>query len=286
MVGPPRRPHWVQLGAELRTLRSLAGLTTREIAPHTGLSSARVSRVETGQSILSLPEIDAWVEAVGADATAHERLRELAMLAHGHAVDPFRLAASDLQERIADVEARAGRIVTVQPQIVPGLLQTAGYARAILTLVDVTGQDLAAAVAARMRRQEALYDPATQFEFLLTEAALRWPAGGPEIMAAQYDRLTQVSTLNNVRIGLIPLGQPVHAVPWCDVNIYDEFADGTAPMADIELPHAEVWVTDPTDVDVYLTLVRRLWDSAVTGREALDLLAGLAGPPTDERQER
>lgn len=269
-------PQWLRLGAELRKLRTLSGLSTRDMAARTGLSNARVSRVETGQSLLALPEIDAWATAVGADADARLRLRRLADVAHTPAVDRFRAAGTELQRSAMEIEARAGRIVTVQPQIVPALLQTAGYARAVLTLADITGQDIPAAVAARLRRQEALYDPAKRFEFVLTEAALRWPAGDHSLMAAQYDRILQVATLGNIEIGIIPLGRPVSALPWCNLNLYDDLADGDPPIIDIELPHAEVWVTDPTDVAVYVGLIRRLWESSRTGDAARALLAGLS----------
>jgi transcriptional regulator with XRE-family HTH domain len=273
----PRQAHpqWLQLGAELRKLRTLSGLSTRDMAARAGLSNARVSRVETGQSLLSLPEIDAWASAAGAGADARERLQRLAETAHT-AIDLFRAAQAELEDSAADIEARAGRIITVQPQIVPGLLQTASYARAVLALVDTIGRDIPAAVAARMRRQEALYEPAKQFEFLLTEAALRWPAGDPAVMAAQYDRVSQLSRLDNVRVGIIPLGRAVSALPWCDVNIYDDLADGEPPIVDIELPHGELWLTDSTDVTVYVDLVHRLWESALADQAARDLLSRLS----------
>lgn len=183
---------------------------------------------------------------------------------------------SHLEENAADLEARASRIITVQPQVVPGLLQTAEYARRLLELVDPTGQrDIPVAVGARMRRQEALYDAGKQFEFILTEAALRWPAGDRAVMAAQYDRIASVSTLTNVKLGVIPLGEPVSGIPWCDVNVYDELGDDETSVVDVELPHGEVWVTEPDDVTVYLDLVRRLWESALTGDDARALLARL-----------
>jgi transcriptional regulator with XRE-family HTH domain len=268
---------WLQLGVELRKLRSLSGLSTRDLAARTGLSNARVSRVETGQSLLSLPEIRSWASAVAASPEAQERLVKLAESAHTPTVEAFRNADTELETSAAEIEATSGRITTIQPQIVPGLLQTANYARATMQLANVTGRDVPAAVAARMRRQEVIYDATKCFNFLLTEAALRWPAGDSSVMAAQYDRIAQVSTLDNVRVAIIPLGQPVRALPWCDVNIYDERADGEPPIVDIELPHAEVWVTDPTDVAVYVDLAQQLWDSAVTGDEVRALL-GRLGP--------
>lgn len=273
---PP--PQWLRLGAELRRLRSLSGLTTRALAAQAGLSNARVSRVELGQSLLSLPELDEWAAAVSASPEARSRLRELAEVAHG-TVEPFRVSQarrSHLEENAADLETRARHIVTVQPQVVPGLLQTAEYARRLLELVDPTrSRDIPAAVAARMHRQEALYDHRKRFEFILTESALRWPAGDWAVMAAQYDRIASVSTLTNVTLGIIPLGTPVSAIPWCDMNIYAELGEDETTIVDVELPHGEVWVTEPDDVAVYLDLARKLRESALSGDEAKALLARL-----------
>lgn len=272
----PPRPQWLRIAGELRTLRSLSGLSTRDVATRTGLSVARASRIETGHSLLTLPELETWAEAVHVSPDALTRLRELAESAHGASVDTFRSSPTDdLQVNIEDIESRARLLICVQPTIVPALLQTAAYARAVLGLVDITSQDVAAAISRRLRRQEALHDPARQFEFILTESALRWPAGPPPLMAAQYDRIAQLSALDNVTIGIVPLGQRVKALPWCDVNIYDDLADGEPAAVDIELPHAEVWVTDPADVAVYYELVRRIQASAVTGADARALLARL-----------
>lgn len=157
---PP--PQWLRFGAELRRLRSLSGLTTRALAAQAGLSNARVSRVELGQSLLSLPELDSWAAAVSASPETRRRLRELAETAHG-TVEPFRVSRahrSYLEENAVDLEVRAKRIITVQPQVVPGLLQTAEYARRLLELVGPVGQrDIPVAVAARMRRRRRSTTP-------------------------------------------------------------------------------------------------------------------------------
>ena len=275
----PPRPEWLTLGSELRTLRSLAGLTTRDVAQRTGLSVARASRIETGHSLLSLPELDAWAGAIPVDPPARARLRSLVEAAHVASVAPFRTAGADIQANLIDIEASARRIVTVQPQIVPALLQTVAYARAVLELVDITQQDIRGAIATRLRRQEILHDSARTFEFLLTEAALRWPAGTPEVMAAQYDRLAQLSRQPNIKLGILPLGQPVRALPWSDVNLFAERADNEPATVDIELPHAEVWVTDPVDVAVYQDLITKLWQSALTGDDVRALLTRLMQEP-------
>ncbi|WP_076784651.1 DUF5753 domain-containing protein [Parafrankia discariae] len=228
------------------------------MAERTSLSAARLSRVENGTSLLSLPEIGEWASAVGADTDARARLHQPAEAAHTPAVEAFRHGGPDLQRSVLDLEARAGRVVTVQPTIVPALLQTVAYARAVLNLADVTSQDISATVALRQRRQELLHDSAKRFGFLLTEAALRWPAGDAHRMATQYDRIAQISTLPNVTVGVIPLGRQVSALPWCDINLYESCGDGEPPIIDIELSHGEIWVVDPIDIDVYKGLVGKL----------------------------
>lgn len=203
--------------------RTRGVLSRQAMAERTSLSAARLSRVENGTSLLSLPEVDEWASAVGADTDARARLHQLAEAAHTPAVEAFRHGGPDLQRSALDLEARAGHVLTVQPTIVPALLQTVAYARAVLELADVTSQDIAVAVALRLRRHlELLHHPSKHFGFLLTEAALRWPAGDAHVMAAQYDRIAQISTLPNVTVGVIPLGRPVSALPWCDINLYED----------------------------------------------------------------
>ncbi|MEX5635919.1 Scr1 family TA system antitoxin-like transcriptional regulator [Parafrankia sp. FMc2] len=139
-------------------------LSRRALAERTSLSAACLSRVENGTSLLSLPEIDEWASAVGTDTDAHARLHQLAEAAHTPAVEAFRHGGPDLQRSVLDLEARAGHVLTVQPTIVPALLQTVAYARAVLELADVTSQDIAAAVALRLRRQELLHDLSKRFQ--------------------------------------------------------------------------------------------------------------------------
>lgn len=101
-----------------------------------------------------------------------------------------------------------------EPLAIPGLLQTAEYARHIFR-VDVADLDVAEAVVARLERQTILYDEQHRFEFVIHEAALRWRVGPAAMQAAQMDRIRQVATLSNVQVGIIPidLAAPYLALP-------------------------------------------------------------------------
>ena len=179
--GQPRepRPQLARLGAELRRVRMLAGLSGRQVADAVGISQATVSRIERGASVPSLRELTAWADATGVGEDRRALLLGLSEAAVNE-VTPLRERMSGgltaVQESVRELEATARTLRNFQPGIVPGLLQTAGYARRILSLADQTA-DTGAAVTARLARQEILHEPGRSSEFLLTEAALRYRPG-------------------------------------------------------------------------------------------------------------
>lgn len=261
------------LGNELRRLRETAGLSGRDVAPLVGVSQPTISRWEKGAKVPTIPEANAFADALQASAETRERLLQLVEAAHSEVVT-WRSALRDkghLQDQVRELEASARTLRNFQPVIIPGLLQTAAYARRVLPLVDRTGrQDYAAAVAARMQRQEILYNPDRRFEFLIMEAALRLRLGGPEVLLPQLDRIAQVSTLENVTIGLIPQG-PVTAIGWHPFVIYDDVVDGE-PFVRVEMVHGMATIDRTEDVALYQALIEGLSRDAVQGAEARALL--------------
>jgi Domain of unknown function (DUF5753) len=123
------------------------------------------------------PGVTAW-----ADATRITSARRAVLLALAEAaankMATFRIRLSSgpaaAQDPVRDLKASARVIRNFQPGIIPGLPQTAEYARQIMALAGIGHHGSHAAAAARLRRQEALHNPDRSFEFLLTEAALRY----------------------------------------------------------------------------------------------------------------
>ncbi len=256
-------PQWQPLADELRLLRSLSGLSIRDLTERAGLSSkGRTSRIELAQALPTLSEITAWADATNAAPDTRARLQQLAAAAHT-TVASFRRTIGDrrhLDDSVLDEETAARRLITVQSAVVPGLLQTAEYTRRLLPLVDPTErQDIGEFVASRLRRQEALYNQDKRFEYIITESALRCPVGDAPVMAAQYDRLANLSTLHNVRIGLLPAAHTPAAVAMANFDIHaPDPDDDTTAYVLLELPHGLVTLHDPDDVAVYLDLLRKL----------------------------
>jgi transcriptional regulator with XRE-family HTH domain len=260
-----------QLGALLRRLRDLAGMSGRELAPQVGISQSTLARIEAGDRAPSIPEVIAWCAATNAPEESQAQLTHLAEAAKTE-IAPWRSALrhgqTHMQDQARQLEETGRTIRVCEHSLIPALLQTASYAQALFPLVtrDIPGHDHAAAVTARMRRQEALYDSAKRFEFLVTEAALRWAPGSTKLLAAQHAKLQSLLTLDNVSVGVLPL--TTTAGPFSSFTIYDDHTDAAPPVVAVELPHARLTLDDPHDVAVYRETFARWRESALLGSEA------------------
>jgi transcriptional regulator with XRE-family HTH domain len=262
-----------RLGAELTRIRKVAGLPQRTVAKQLDVSLRTAQRMEQGTSVPSWPEVERWAHACVAAQPDMAGLRILTEAALNE-VTPFRdrlpegLAAiqRDIAQRVAETRLLQG----FQCSIVPGLLQHPEYARRVLEMRDYTGtSDIMAAVAARIERQQILYDERHRFEFVLTEAALRWRPGPTTVLRAQLTHLTSVADLPTVRFGVIPFTAEMRAVPYPFVIYENE--DGTA-FAVAETPHGESRASDPADVAIYRRQWELLAESAMYGTPAIDFV--------------
>ncbi|WP_067461372.1 helix-turn-helix domain-containing protein [Actinomadura macra] len=272
-----------RLAAELRRLRDQAGLSGRRLAEGIGdISQSKVSRIEAGGAMPTLPQVERWADVTGVSPGQRRSLLRLAERAfteiHAYRASPGD-PSSHRQEEVRTREAGARRVRTFQPAVVPGLLQTAQYARQVFALSPLPGaaEGLPSAVAGRMDRQLALYEQDRGFEFLIAEAALRWRPGpdADRLLPAQLDRVASLSTLDNVSIGIVPDGAEALAFVSHAFVIY-EGQDVDDTVVTIEAVHAAITVHDPDSIAVYERTWSALTRMAVFGDEARGLLTGLA----------
>jgi transcriptional regulator with XRE-family HTH domain len=281
VTGSARGAEWEQahrLAGELRRLRDMSGVSGRELARRTGMSQSKVSRIELGTTIPSLPEVSAWASAIGAPAEIQDSLVTLAEAAFTE-VQSWRDALrsrAHAQDEIQLQESRARMLRTFQPAVVPGLLQTAEYARRIFSLLPMTlaEGDIPAAVAGRLSRQLALYEAERTFSFLITEGALRWRPGPPELMIAQLDRIASISTLDNVSVGVIPLGVPALTMLTHAFVVYNDWSEQDT-LVSVETVHARLLVRTPGDIALYRQRWDRLAEMAIAGEEAREFIGQL-----------
>ena len=265
--------HRDRLATELRRTRMMSGLSGRDLAQKIDISQSKISRIESGAAFPSVPEVRAWAEAVQASDETLYLLMALTEEAHT-AVARWRNEFCDrphLQDDVRRIESTAARVLTFQPSVVPGLLQTAEYARRLFEMFQepaYTPDKLAAAVMARMERQLPLHDPARTFDFLITEAALRWRPSTRPLLAAQVDRISTLSTLDNVSVGVLPLAMPAQ-VPYTHAfTLYEPASDDDDVLINVEMIHADMQLSNVSDVYAFRRRWATLHGSALHGDEA------------------
>ncbi len=257
-----------QLAANLKALRLRAGLTGEQLASRLRTSQPKVSRIENAKSVPTLADLEAWVKATNAKA---EEVTELAALLDQIATEARswrlvnRLGLAPRQHEIAELEQSAHTIRVFQPVMVPGLLQIADYARRVMEMTYTAGPDIAAAVAVRMERQTILYDQAKQFEFVVTEGALRWRPGPPDMMRAQLDRLISVASLPNVTLEPVQHGET--PIPLLHPFVIFELEDESLVTA--ETYSTELQLHDTQDIARYRQVLDQLRPAAIPDAAAL-----------------
>ncbi|MGW6261353.1 helix-turn-helix domain-containing protein [Streptomyces sp. NPDC055085] len=255
------------LGARLRELRTEAGLNGKDFAERIGWQRSKVSRLENGKQTATEADFESWAHAVEQPDIAVELRRSLRGLETAYRSWKRQLAAGHrtVQENHAVQEAQAETVHLFESGIIPGIFQTPDYARGVLTDVSTrlgTPRDIEDGVRARMKRQEALYEPGRRFHALIWEGALHVVRCDPEAMVAQLDRLTVLIGLDTVTLGVIPFGARTPFSPKHGFWIID----GRLVVADTW--NAELWLDSADDVAYYRKVWNLMHESAVFDHQA------------------
>jgi len=203
-----------QLLAELRRLRPAQVHTQRQVAEALDWSPSKVTRIESGAVSLSVTDLRALLGYYEvSDPAVVEHLVDLARRSR-RARSPFAAYAdvfSPVALRFFDFEQSASWIGEVELLVMPGLLQTEEYARAVMSVHDLGAEKAERFVASRRIRQELLDrdDPPT-LSFVLDESVLLRAIGGRAVMRAQLQRLLDLAQRPQVAIRVLPLALGEH----------------------------------------------------------------------------
>lgn len=217
------------LTRRLRDLRRGAGLTGTQMARDLGWTQSKVSKLETGKQMPTDEDVIAWAQACRATAEVAEGL--LALLAEAQGLhrewrQQIRLGQVEIQHNYDELARKAVTIRNAEIVYIPGLLQTADYARCRIEegvrLHNASPADVEAATARRMQRQQVLYDTTKTFQFVVTEAALRLLLCPPTAMLAQLDRLLGLTGMPHVSVGVIPFGVRLPTTPQNSFILFDD----------------------------------------------------------------
>ncbi|GGL15939.1 helix-turn-helix domain-containing protein [Mangrovihabitans endophyticus] len=271
MSGSERRAREA-FGNRLREIRLDAGLTGRQLAEVTGFHFTKVSRVEHGGQSLSDADIRGWASACGAVAQIPDLINEMRTVdtAYREWRRHTRAGLRRLQDSAASLYERTRLLRAHEHWVVPGLLQTAAYSRAIMTDWARTHDlpdDAEQANQVRMDRQRVLHEGDHRFVFLLAEQALYSLVPSAAEMIEQLDQLITVMDLPRVSLGIIPatagLGAHTQTAFW----IFDDV------LVRVETLTAGLDITRAEEIELYVAAFERMRAAAVFGRNARALIA-------------
>ncbi|MEU3470971.1 helix-turn-helix transcriptional regulator [Streptomyces sp. NPDC006687] len=260
------------LGARLRELRAGTGMNGKDFATRLGWQRSKVSRLENGNQTATEADTDAWAAAAGVPEQAEELRSRLRGLNSQQRSWRRQLTAGHrpVQDRYVVEYQRTATMRGYEATVIPGLFQTPDYARHLFAANSVlmrSPRDTEAAVAARMRRQEVLYESGKLFRVLLWEGALHALVCPCEVMTGQLDRLAGLIGMNTVQLGIVPLGTPLPLTPKHGFWIFDE------ERVIVETINTELTYDSADDLDLY----GRVWDAldsaAAYGPKAHRLIA-------------
>jgi transcriptional regulator with XRE-family HTH domain len=248
-------------------------MTLATLAGKLGMSTANLSKYENDRITPPVAVVERLADALRVPGDVRAELVDQATALHSELRTWRALHRPSFRRRqaeIAQAEAAATTIHLYQPNLVPGLLQTAEYARHVLAGKRV-GENLADAVASRVERASVLYDDGKTFDFVITEGALRWRVCPVPVLLVQLDRIASLSTLANVSVGIVPWSADVGQAR--QTNMFCVFDDS---LVLVETMTAELTFREEADIAFYLRAFGTLSELAEYGEGAAMILARIA----------
>lgn len=250
-------------------------MSQRELARRIAVDQSVLSRWEAGQRRPQPEDVERYLAELDMPVEDRNRILDLARqpdgatwLSVGTPEQPEQLAA------LLEFERTAATITEVSMTVIPGLLQTGDYARAIIGGGAVPANEVATRVAVRMGRREVLQrtDP-VGLRALIGEAALQSMVGGAKVMAGQLRHLLAMADLPNVEIRIVPIAAGWHPGLPGAFTLYEFGA--ASPIVYLEAGRSGLFLSEQPDVDVYQGFAGRVEEVALSREMSIECVAGL-----------
>jgi transcriptional regulator with XRE-family HTH domain len=274
--GDPAPLRWL-IGVELARYRNLAKLSLSEASAQTGMGKAKLGHLETGRQQQSPDDIAELLTAYGAEQRDIDRLTSLT----GRADEatwwaPWAQVVPDWLKTFVGLEGLAESEFVFEPIIIPGLLQTEGYAAAVTAGTPRVRADHSERfVGFRMARTRRLTDPdrALRLHAVLTEGALRLAVGDPKLRRAQLEHLVAMAELPTVTIQVVrPEDGPHTALTGQFVVLGFE---SVRSIGYVELHDGAVYLQDPDQVRSYTMVAGNLQRVALGPEQSVALIQSM-----------
>ncbi|WP_236750475.1 helix-turn-helix domain-containing protein [Actinoalloteichus hymeniacidonis] len=262
-----RTPGARSLGAAVKAARTAAGHSTRALGRRLGKSAAWVLMLERGEVVFTPELVTAVANALELPTPEREAL---ARRADDIGMSPW-TPSTDLPGQLTTLVGYEREAVQINEitRIIPGLLQTEQYARAMISTSERYDQD--DLVRIRMERQQVLTCSTAPFYLvILDESALQRPIAGHEAMAKQMAHLATMAELSNVDVRVIPNSAGVYPGMSAQFTVL-EFEDSD-PVVYVELLATATWLDKPNDTAPYAPALKRLRSQAMSSAESVNLM--------------
>jgi hypothetical protein len=273
----PRR----RLGAELKHLRG--DRTLDQVAAETLISTSKLSRLENGQGVPQPRDIRDLINFYGAERGVADRIRRYMNDGRRQAWwKEYSSVISDSVDTFLDYESGASVIRIYAPMVLPGLLQTASYARRLLTTLypHFRPDEVENLVKVRLRRQETVLrsdDDATRLIAVIDEAALRRASamGDNDAAREQLVHLREVSRRRNVSMKVLPLNAGLHAGVMGIFTVFQFADDIDRDIVSVETHSGDRYLEEQSSVLEYLRLFDSVTHRALDHAESRNLIDAL-----------
>lgn len=273
MGAPIATPRVRALSAALKQIRTDKGVGQRELARMLGIQHANISFWESGKRIPDVTDVAAILAKLDVTGPERERILDLAR----HATEPNWLTAgvpgmSPGLAGVLDCERTASTITDWSPLVLPGLLHTSDYARALLS-AGLPANEAEPRVMMRMARRDVLIrsQPANMIA-LIHERALEEVMGSPTVQVDQLRHVLTMAERPNVTIQVVQSGQGWHPGMAGPFILFD--FPGSPSIVHIEHHRSSAFLYDEADVQDYKAAAEAIRSVAMSPEESLELIAG------------
>ncbi len=267
-----------ELGKRLRELRNQHGLTVEDVAERLLCSITKISRLETAGRRPSLRDVRDLCELYGVDESTSAELMNLTREARKQ---EWWKQYTDLKlDTLLGLEQEATAITNYTMYYIPALLQTEEYTRVIVKAIapKISPDIYQQRVEVRMKRQELVLDKEDRprYRVLIDEAVLRRCVGGPQVMAAQLDKVLQTEQAGKVTVQVVPFDVGAHAAQDSNFILF-ELGDSAdlSPVVFVEGLTGNHYLEKPDQIARYREALDYLRDSALSPRDSIQLVTDI-----------
>jgi transcriptional regulator with XRE-family HTH domain len=269
-----------QLSAELRRLRERAGLNGDEAAERLGWSASKISRIELHRTEVKATDLRRLLDLYGVGDSRRQELLALARESSRSGwLEAVTAAFPPEYAAYLYAEAEAREVWNWEPQVVPGLLQTADYARAVMhgwqSMFSLPPGNTDRRVEARVVRQQVLNrDPPLELSAVLDESVLHRRFGDSRVMRQQLEKLIEISQMPNIRLQVFPLSSddPIAAGPFSVMKFSQVFEIKLHDLVVIEQLTGNYYLEDEDETYKYHVAFQRLMANALDATKSRDFI--------------